>query len=599
MTVENLTQYFTEAEQSTIESREESERHRDYYDGYQWTDTEIEEIESRGQPVITDNKIKDKVDTLLGREVASRTDPKAYPRTPADEGVAAAATDSLRYVADNNNLDKVKSNVGNCMFVEGTGGSSVTINKRGEVKIIDIMWDRLFYDPHSRRKDFADAKYLGEAIWMDADDAARKYPEAAIDFQSAMAEAHNEYGETYADKPLSKWVDPKRKRVRIVEIYHIQDGVWHRALIGKDVELETNAPSPYLDEYDEPEHPYVFQSAYVDRNGRRYGVIRRYQDLQDEHNKRRSKLLHLASAKTIKAEAGAVDNIKTAKQELKKPDGWITVNRGKELDVISNDVEMKVQTNLLLHTDQQLSETAPNSAIQGLSGRVSGRAKQIDQQAGELPITPLYDGLRDWQLRTYRKSWNRIRQFWTEEKWIRVRDDNDLRFVPLNKPMTKGDAFERAQAEGLNPPQPINPNEPLLTDTGEPVLMNDIGRMDMDIIMEQSPDYPNLQAETFETLINAMRSGVFQVPASVVLEMAPLSPKVKARIANEIAKQSQGIAEFEERLKVLELMLKEADVIKKRSEAKENEAQALEAKASAQLKEVEAVNVALGEEKAG
>ena len=168
--------YFDEAEQSTDTSRQESELHRDYYDNKQLTDEQIQTLESRGQPPVVDNKIKDKIDTLLGMEIEVRTDPKAFPRTPAHEGAAEAATDAIRFVADNNFLPQIKSEVGGNLFIEGTGSSAVTINRKGNVEIKHIMWDRHFFDPHSRKKDFSDAKYEGEAIWMDLDDAKRKYP---------------------------------------------------------------------------------------------------------------------------------------------------------------------------------------------------------------------------------------------------------------------------------------------------------------------------------------------------------------------------------------------------------------------------------------
>ena len=40
-----------------------------------------------------------------------------------------------------------------------------------------------------------------------------------------------------------------------------------------------------------------------------------------------------------------------------------------------------------------------------------------------MSIGELLDHLRDLDLRVFRMMWNRIRQFWTTEKWIRVTDD--------------------------------------------------------------------------------------------------------------------------------------------------------------------------------
>ena len=598
-----LVGYFDEAEQSTDDMRFEAELHRDYYDGKQLTDEEISVLDKRGQPPVIDNKIKDKIDTLLGMEIEVRTDPKAFPRTPAHESAAFAATDAIRYVSDNNRLPQVKSEVGNNMFVEGTGGASITIDKKGVIRVKHILWDRIFFDPHSRRKDFSDAKYLGEAIWMDLDDAKAKYPDAEDEFDISISEAHSKYGETYADKPLAKWVDPKRKRVRIVEIYHKEKGMWHRAVVGRYTVLEQGEESVYLDDEGMPEHPYSFRSAYVDRNGQRYGVVRRYKDLQDEHNKRRSKMLHLASARTVVGDAGAVDNITLAKEELKKPDGWITKNPGKEINILSNDVEIQAQTSLLLHTDNALSQTGPNAAIQGLSGRISGRAKQLDQQAGTVNLGTLFDGLADWELTTYRKIWNRVRQFWTDEKWIRVRDDErDLKFVSLNHVKTLGEVHAELSAAAEQagqppPPPPPNPNAPYLDQNGNTVKENDVVDLDVDIIIERAPDLVTIQQEQFSELAAMAQAGL-PIPPDIVIEASSLRNKrqILATLRGETpeAQQQQQFGElmqrFEVALKELEVVQAQADVEKTKSETVENYAQA-------DKDGVEAFQAAMGEEK--
>ena len=78
-----LQEQFVEAADSTTDARDESELHRQYYDGVQWTDTELAALRARNQPPITDNRIKDKIEYLLGLERRTRTDPKAFPRTRA------------------------------------------------------------------------------------------------------------------------------------------------------------------------------------------------------------------------------------------------------------------------------------------------------------------------------------------------------------------------------------------------------------------------------------------------------------------------------------------------------------------------------------
>ena len=600
-----LVGYFDEAEQSTDISRVESELHRDYYDGKQLTDKEIQVLSARGQPPVIDNKIKDKIDSLLGMEIEVRTDPKAFPRTPAHQGAAEAATDGIRFVADNNFLPQVKSEVGNNMFVEGTGAASVSVDQKGIIRVKHIQWDRFFYDPHSRKKDFSDAKYLGEAIWMDLDDAKRKYPNAEEEFDISITEAYSQFGETYADKPLSKWVDPKRKRVRLVEIYY-KEKTWMRAVIGRYTVVEEPQESPYLDEEGVPEHNYVARSAYVDRQGSRYGVVRRYKDLQDEHNKRRSKMLHLASQRNIVMDAGAVDDLNLAKKELQKPDGIVTVNPGKNFQVLTHDAEIQAQSLLLMHTDKALSETGPNAALQGISGSISGRAKQLDQQAGSQNLGTLFDGLRDWELRVYRKIWNCIRQFWQDEKWIRVRDDErNLKFVSLNHVKTHGEAYEelmeQAQQQGTEPPPPPdNPSAPLMDSMGNPVMENEVAQLDVDIIIEQAPDIVTIQQEQFQELSQMAQSGM-PIPPDVIIEASSLRNKrqILATLRGDTPEAQQQKAQQEQMQQMMQgiqMIMAQLGVEKEKAEIEKIQSETQENVAEAELKVVEAFEVGAGKE---
>jgi hypothetical protein len=92
--------YFEESENSTPmrDMREWATRDREYRNGVQWTQAEIDALRARGQPVITVNKIGDKVDLLCGLERKARTDPKAFPNTPNEDERADAATQALRYI---------------------------------------------------------------------------------------------------------------------------------------------------------------------------------------------------------------------------------------------------------------------------------------------------------------------------------------------------------------------------------------------------------------------------------------------------------------------------------------------------------------------
>src|SRR5690606_36609425 len=121
------------------------------------------------------------------------------------------------------------SNVYENFLIEGFGGADVVIEQRStgpEIVIKQVPWDRLFFDPHSREKDFSDAKYKGIVLWMDKDDVLWQFPGSEDVLETTFAS--QSISDTYDDRPkFATWCDNKRTRVRIVQMHYIKDGVWH------------------------------------------------------------------------------------------------------------------------------------------------------------------------------------------------------------------------------------------------------------------------------------------------------------------------------------------------------------------------------------
>ena len=88
---------------------------------------------------------------LCGMERKARTDPKAFARTPAEEDRADAATQALRYIADDNDFSIVRSEVFSNMLIEGAARSGLLIlasRTMGQgscnITITTIPWDRIW-----------------------------------------------------------------------------------------------------------------------------------------------------------------------------------------------------------------------------------------------------------------------------------------------------------------------------------------------------------------------------------------------------------------------------------------------------------------------
>jgi len=523
--------YFEDFEEQSRESRALMERDRDYADHKQWTDEEKTILQQRGQPPTVNNRVRKKVNFLRGLERQSRTDPKAYPRTPDHEDDADAATDALRYVADNTRLDKERSAFYDNYLVEGVGGAEVIITKvekKGktirEIECNQISVDRLFWDYHSRRLDFEDARYLGIIIWQDMDEAAAQFKGKKDLLESSFSSAVDD---TYEDKPV-KWVDSARKRVRIAQIYFKHDGVWHYAIFTKAGFIVDPAPSPYLDEDGFPECALKMQSAYVDREGNRFGEVRFMIEQQDAVNKRESKMLHLLSQRQTYGNHKALpDGSRKAKAELAKPDGHVELNGqtrfGEDFGILPTGDMANGQFSLLQEAKSELDQTSVNASLTGSNEKaLSGRAILAQQSGGQMEITHLQDGKREWEHRVYTSFWNRIKQFWTDERWIRVTDDEqNTRFVGLNKPVSVQEAVEEEM--GAIPPEFAN--DPRLQMVSR--VENQPAEIDIDIILADAPDTVTIQQEQFEQLTMMYQANPQAIGFDLLVEASQLRNKDK------------------------------------------------------------------------
>lgn len=560
----NLVEQFEEAFDQTQDERSAAERDRDYYDGKQFTAEEEETLRQRGQPVVISNRIGPKVDALLGHERRMRADPKAYPRTPKHEQEAESVTDAIRFVCDSNRFSAIRTAAAENLAIEGIGAATVTVSmgKTADVKITHVPWDRFYRDPHSRKRDFSDAQFLGVVLWMDEAEALQKFPGKEDVVQGCYTDSET-VGDTFDDRPSVSWSDRKRKRIRVLQHRFRHKGQWHTAILCKGGFLRDPQVSPYVDEDGEPQCDLIATSAYIDRENRRYGIVRRMVSPQDEINKRRSKALHLLNSKQVIAEEGAVENVAQAKRELAKPDGLVLVRPDMRFDVVDAPGLVAGQFQLLQEAKAEIDSSGVNPAIEGDASAPSGRAQEMLLQNGLAEMSGMFESLKDWSWAIYRQVWFRIRQFWTEERWVRVTDDErNLRWV------------------GLNVPQ--------MDEMGMPVgVQNAISETDVDLILEEGPDSITIQSEQYQALVELKKADPSAIPTRAIIEASSLRNKdqllehvEQGGVPPELQQQMQEMqkalqeaqqqleqAKRDQQLKAMELAIKQYEAVTARISA--------------------------------
>jgi len=590
--LEQLIQMYNASEEASHEAREKAERDRDYVDNKQLTQAEIDTLQKRGQPPIILNVIRSRASFLAGMEKKQRRDPKAWPRNnPEDLNAAEAFTQGMRYVVDKADYASARSQAWKNITVEGFGAIELAAvqNRKGEYDFTmkRIPWDRLFYDPHCGEPDFSDARYKGQVLWMDFDEALARAVNAGKDEAEARSilettiDSAPGLGKTYDDKPKwTVWADRVRKRVRVVMIWHREVDGWKYCEFTKAGKL-IESDGPYVDQDGETYCPWVIESANVDRDNNRYGEMRHLIDPQDEINKRRSKALHLLNTTGVIADQGAVDDVNKTRRELARPDFYIEVQPGAQFKIERSLDLAAGQSQLGEQAMRYIAEAGPNQALLGKGTQdQSGRAIEAQQAGGLVEQSDLMDTLRRLDLRVFTIIASMMKQFWTAAKWVRTTDNPEVpEYVGLNEPMwtdpmtgetaPEGEWRKLAQ-QGAQLPELVPAVDP---QTGQPMINNNVAELDMDIIVSDAPDSITLDGETFEAVMQLLSSGADPRFMKFAIELHPGIPAKRKKQLIDILEEITKPPEQNEQQSEVERLAKEkaeADVAKTRSETYKN-----------------------------
>jgi hypothetical protein len=357
-------------------------------------------------------------------------------------------------------------------------------------------WRNVIYDSQAWEYDLSDARYQFRQKWTDLDIAQALFPKRTAQLKSASV--YSDYSdaqdneEWYLGQILQEraadgsvmnrrtFVDTssslfnRRSRVKLMEcwyrkpesidyidsagsVHHNQpydkDNAEHVALLNRPDggslyqrmgmrmwcaiyirgTLLQWMRSPYK------HNDFPFTPVWGNRRARDhapYGVVRVARDPQEDFNKRMSKALYALSTRRIIMDHGAVDDIEELRQEAARPDAIIEKNKGYELEM-TTDVDIADHHLAYANLDEK--------AIQDISGvtdelmghktnAVSGRAIEKRQDQGSTVTTDFFDNLRLARQLHGQKELSLIKQYYTEEKEIRVigshRPDD---FITLNK----------------------------------------------------------------------------------------------------------------------------------------------------------------------
>jgi hypothetical protein len=280
---------------------------------------------------------------------------------------------------------------------------------------------------------------------------------------------------------------------------------------------------------------------------------------QDEINQRRSKGLHELNTRRIRAEKGAFDDVEKTRKEAVRPDGVIEYNKGYEADFDDNKKQMDIAGQLKFLEDArgEIENFGPGPALlgqQGISNR-SGRAIAMLQQAGLAELGPYIIAHTSWKQRVYESVFHAVKKYWTNERWIRLTDEEgQQQFVQIN-------------AMQMGP-------------YGMPQIVNQLGELDVDIVLDEGPDSVTMMEDLYETLSQIvpaiapmLKPPEVQALIGLLIETSPLTSQAKSTF-RKASEQANQVDPLQKRLAELGVEAGAAEVDETKSKAILNMAKA-------------------------
>ena len=601
---------------NTYEGRMMMLRDVEYYHNKQWSQEEKAELLRRGQPVITDNMIFDKVNFVEGDEDSNRTDPRAIERTPNHEVDASVAEDAMTSEEERLDLDHEQMAVFESVYRAGQGGIVWGFDSRlDEITAIHVPWDRLIVDPAARLGNAEDSRFNAIVQWRYLEDVKKEPIYRGKEMILEAASKQDGLGEpTTQDRPWTSFSSPDR--VKMYEVYFMDlnkkaEFVWFFCqMTSAEPFLINPIEVPFRTDRGLPWCPLQICRGYIDENNNSYGYIRNMVSGQDEINKRRSKFLHQSLTEQTAYEESAIENAQEFSNERAKPDAMLKVrnNALKDGRVMFLDSQKTLDSQFQLYLDAKnsLNSKGPHAALVNAEIRdISARSFLAQQEAGTKELGGIRKNIRRFRVANYKALFWMIRKYKTRPWLLRVTDSREgsVRFLPVNRTMTRGQRVgEMITLEGADPMEAVglvggpdfanlfvqiqqnlmergqqqrlaqvkangqDPGQPdpqqitqialqllLQTPKGQEMFKDrDLARLNVDITIDLSPESAVVEHAEFEIIGELMRHGV-QIPPEVLVQYSRLRDKRKILAAMKPSPQQQQQQQMQIQLQIAQL----------------------------------------------
>jgi hypothetical protein len=585
----------------------------DFFSGLQWDQNDLALLKAQRRPALTINKIISTISNVMGEQIFNRTDISFRPRNEgATSEVADALTKVFMQIADNNQLDWVRSDVFTDGIVTSRGFFDVrldfTDSLRGEVRIEQLNPKNVLIDADADEYDPDKWNDVIITKWMSPDQIELLYSKADADLLRSRTDSYYPYGYDSIDANRDRFGSPRAvgwplntvtqqeydnvRNIRVIErqwkkldkVLHFVDletgdtrqvpGDWDDDRISQylmeNPQLATTKKlvqrirwtviadnvvlhddwSPYKHFTVVPYFPYF-------RRGRTIGLVENLLGPQELLNKVSSQELHVVNTSANsgwKVKRNALTNMSTAELEQRGAQSGIVI----ELDDINN-IE-KIQPNQTPTGLDRISYKAEEhiKSISGVSDYMQGFARedvaaksiQTNKQSGQANLAKVMDNLNRSDFLLARAVLDLVQEYYTEQR---------LLFITTDRLM--------------NTTEQLTVNQP----TPEGRIVNDLTLGEYAIVVTNQPERDTFEDTQFDQAVRLRTEVGIQIPDKYILQSSRL--RDKAQIIADMSQagqnpEAQQQAQLQMRAMAADVAVKEAEATQKGADAQLKQAKA-------------------------
>lgn len=453
----------------------------DFFAGHQWDVEDKEKLREENRPCVTFNRIARTINSVIGLELQNRQTVAFIPRQVEDTGYNEVLTEAAKWARENCNAEDEESEAFQDSVISGMGytETSMCYEENPDGEIIEDRIDPLemLYDPSSKKRNLADARWIARESGFYKDEFLETFPDAkdvltTIDESSSGNSPHLADPE-FAYKQETGDVDQEPGKIKVVQYQYYKRETYYRASVdGQMVEMsklkyDKLTENGLIDEsktVKQVKRVYyqcflvgnnIIEKVKLDCNrftfkamtGLRdsnknlwFGLVSMMKDPQRWANKWLSQIQHIVNSGAkngVMAERSAIYDANKFEQNYSKPGSISYVEDGA---ISGGKIQQKNPPPYPQGVDRLLEFAIQGiNDVPGINLELIGMANRDQaigledqrKQAGITILATFFDSLR-----RYRKEQGRllaffIREYISDGRLIRIVGDDGAKFIPL------------------------------------------------------------------------------------------------------------------------------------------------------------------------